>query len=220
MHDADVYSSCDIAPRDPDSCVISEIVRGHLAEFLKRVRDDTHGQTIPDFVQRELRALSRCSDFTQGFLAPDVTRAETIAFFQIAVNHVCVPPAQPGECPTPPRGWWTATIDVTIIGIMIIWTSLMKSDPGNPSQLAATVDVAADTHPVPGDRAMLAPIPRAIASRIFSHSRPSTNRSRGASTRLGITLRKCMDVPLVPIPQDCSVGSKYWPQGRHSRRHA
>jgi ribosomal protein S27E len=68
MYDPDTYSPHDIAPRDPDSCVVSDIVRSHLAEFLERVSCDTDDQSIPAFVQRELKALSECGDFTRGFL--------------------------------------------------------------------------------------------------------------------------------------------------------
>ena len=57
----------DIALRDPDSCVIGEIVRGHLTEFLERASDDSDGQTVPAFVQRELKARSECGDFVHGF---------------------------------------------------------------------------------------------------------------------------------------------------------
>jgi hypothetical protein len=62
MHNAhQSYTPTDIAPQDPESCVIGEIIRAHLHEFLEQATNDSDGQTIPAFVQRELRALSQRS---------------------------------------------------------------------------------------------------------------------------------------------------------------
>jgi hypothetical protein len=68
VYDFDDYAPHHIAPRDPDSCVITELVRDPFAEFLERACDDTDGQTVPAFVQRALKALSECGEFVAGFL--------------------------------------------------------------------------------------------------------------------------------------------------------
>ena len=80
----------DIAPRNPESCVIEGVLRAHLDEFLERVSDETDGSSIPDFVRRELRAIQDCGDFMRGFsrLRCDSCRSDRIVPFSCK-SRVC-----------------------------------------------------------------------------------------------------------------------------------
>jgi len=54
-------------PRDPQESVLVSVLEEHLDAFLQQVRDDTE-RSLPAFVERELRAIAACGDFTRGFL--------------------------------------------------------------------------------------------------------------------------------------------------------
>jgi hypothetical protein len=55
------------APRDTHRCDAATLVRHHVARFLERVEEGSHGP-LPDFVQAELRGFAVCGDFSQGFV--------------------------------------------------------------------------------------------------------------------------------------------------------
>ena len=56
----------DIAPRDSETCVIADLLRYNLDDFLTQASEGSDSGPLPGFVERELRAISQCGDFVRG----------------------------------------------------------------------------------------------------------------------------------------------------------
>ena len=59
-------------PRDPGNSVIAKVLEYHLDDFLEGVHlnggDGDPNWSVPTFVERELRAIMDCGDYTKGFV--------------------------------------------------------------------------------------------------------------------------------------------------------
>lgn len=55
------------SPRRPADGVLHRVVRAHLETFLAEARARGHGEGLPHFVERELRAFITCGQLTGGF---------------------------------------------------------------------------------------------------------------------------------------------------------
>ena len=61
------------APRDPEACLLTCLLRDHLDDFIARCDDENH-RPLPRFVQRQLRAITTCGDLGHGFVRLECNR--------------------------------------------------------------------------------------------------------------------------------------------------
>jgi hypothetical protein len=54
-------------PRDTQDSTLVRVLRAHLDEFVERTGGDDPDWRLPRFVERQLRAMIGCGDFTGGF---------------------------------------------------------------------------------------------------------------------------------------------------------
>ena len=55
-------------PRETQSSDLVRVLRQHLDEFVERTQGEDPDWGLPRFVERQLRAICECGDFTRGFL--------------------------------------------------------------------------------------------------------------------------------------------------------
>lgn len=55
-------------PRTTQDSTLVQILRTHLDEFLERTEGGDPDWSLPRFVERQLRAMVDCGDFTKGFV--------------------------------------------------------------------------------------------------------------------------------------------------------
>jgi hypothetical protein len=55
-------------PREPGDSVLARLLDQHLDDFLEGVHQGEPAWRVPVFVERELRAIVDCGDYTKGFV--------------------------------------------------------------------------------------------------------------------------------------------------------
>ena len=55
-------------PREPSDSVIARLLDEHLDDFLEGVHQGDPDWRVPAFVERDLRAITTCGDYTRGFV--------------------------------------------------------------------------------------------------------------------------------------------------------
>jgi hypothetical protein len=92
-------------PRDPNDCVVQQVLRRHLDEFLARVREEADRE-LPAFVVHQLRALSTCGDFTHGFIRLRCDRCQDVRILPFSCKgRIC--PSCAGRRMSDTAAWLT-----------------------------------------------------------------------------------------------------------------
>ncbi len=63
-----VASASRYVGRDTQYSDLLAIVTAHLDELVERAQQSASQRPIPSFVEKQLRIMLRCGDFTEGFL--------------------------------------------------------------------------------------------------------------------------------------------------------
>ena len=68
-----IPKTADYRARDTQDSVLVAVLNEHLDEFVTRAESDAPDWRLPGFVEDQLRAMTRCGDFLQGFVRLECT---------------------------------------------------------------------------------------------------------------------------------------------------